>query len=66
MYNQTTLIFYLIKNQLKKERGWEVAKPIIELKDVVKVYDNKTILDNINLSINKGDFVTLLGPSRKW
>lgn len=43
--------------------GWEVTKPIIELKNVVKKYDNKTILRNINLSINKGEFVTLLGPS---
>lgn len=40
-----------------------VTKPIIELKNIVKKYDNKTILKNINLSINKGEFVTLLGPS---
>ena len=43
-----------------------MAKPIIELKDVVKTYDDKVILNHINLSINKGEFVTLLGPSRKW
>lgn len=40
-----------------------MVKPIIELKNVVKKYDDKEILKNINLSINKGDFVTLLGPS---
>lgn len=38
-------------------------KSIIELKNVVKIYDDKTILKNINLKIKKGDFVTLLGPS---
>lgn len=38
-------------------------KPIIELKNVVKKYDDRTVLKNINLVINKGEFVTLLGPS---
>lgn len=38
-------------------------KPIIKLKNVVKKYDDKIILENVNLSIKKGDFVTLLGPS---
>ncbi len=38
-------------------------KPVIELKNIVKKYDEKTILKNINLKINKGEFITLLGPS---
>ena len=38
-------------------------KPIIELKNIVKKYDQKTILKNVNLAIKKGEFVTLLGPS---
>lgn len=38
-------------------------KPIIELKNVLKKYDDKTVLQNVNLVINKGEFVTLLGPS---
>ncbi|MCU4117429.1 ABC transporter ATP-binding protein [Mycoplasma zalophi] len=37
--------------------------PIIELVDVVKEFENKTVLDHINLSINRGEFITLLGPS---
>nr|WP_277869729.1 ABC transporter ATP-binding protein [[Mycoplasma] phocae] len=37
--------------------------PIIELVNIVKEYDEKTVLDNVNLSINKGEFITLLGPS---
>ncbi|MBD5423116.1 MAG: ABC transporter ATP-binding protein [Mycoplasma sp.] len=39
------------------------GRPIIELKNIVKIYDDKTILKNINLKIGQGDFVTLLGPS---
>ncbi|WP_406614839.1 ABC transporter ATP-binding protein [Mycoplasmopsis hyopharyngis] len=36
---------------------------IIQLKDVVKEFDDKKVLDNVNLDITKGEFVTLLGPS---
>ncbi|MCR5742403.1 MAG: ABC transporter ATP-binding protein [Lachnospiraceae bacterium] len=37
---------------------------IIELKDVKKSYDgNTTVIENINLEIKRGEFVTLLGPS---
>ncbi|EIE40701.1 spermidine/putrescine transport system ATP-binding protein PotA [Mycoplasmopsis canis UFG4] len=38
-------------------------KHIIELKNIVKTFDNKTVLNNIDLKINRGEFVTLLGPS---
>ena len=38
-------------------------KPIIEVKNVSKFFGEKTALDNINLSIRKGEFVTILGPS---
>lgn len=38
-------------------------KHIIELVDVVKEFDNKTVLKNINIKIKKGEFVTILGPS---
>lgn len=37
---------------------------IIEIKNVTKVFeDGVTVLDDINLSIKRGQFVTLLGPS---
>ena len=36
---------------------------IILLEHVSKHYDGKTVLDDINLYIRKGEFVTLLGPS---
>lgn len=38
-------------------------KVVVELKNVSKEYDGQMVLDNINLSIKKNEFVTLLGPS---
>ncbi len=36
---------------------------IIELKKVSKSYDGKPVVNNLSLTIKKGEFVTLLGPS---
>ncbi|MCK5763640.1 MAG: ATP-binding cassette domain-containing protein, partial [Clostridiales bacterium] len=36
---------------------------IIEFKNVKKTYDRKIVLDNINIEVNPGDFITLIGPS---
>ncbi len=36
---------------------------IISLQNVSKVFDGVTVVDNVNLDITKGEFVTLLGPS---
>lgn len=36
---------------------------IIEVRNVHKNYKEKVVLDNINLSVKKGEFVTILGPS---
>ncbi|MDE5618124.1 MAG: ABC transporter ATP-binding protein, partial [Clostridia bacterium] len=36
---------------------------IIELKNLCKKFGDKTVVDNVNLTVKKGDFVTLLGPS---
>lgn len=37
---------------------------LIELKNIKKVYDQDTlVVENLNLEIKKGEFVTLLGPS---
>ncbi len=39
-------------------------EPIIELKNVTKSYeDDVVVIDNVSLTVNKGEFVTLLGPS---
>lgn len=36
---------------------------IIEVKGITKVFDGVTVLDDLNLGIRKGQFMTLLGPS---
>ncbi len=41
----------------------ENRKPVVELQNVKKSFDDKTILKNINLTIYNGEFLTLLGPS---
>lgn len=40
-----------------------MAEKIIELKKVSKIFDGTAVVDNIDLYIRKGEFVTLLGPS---
>lgn len=40
-----------------------MAKPIIELHNIVKYYGANTVVDGINLDIYENEFVTLLGPS---
>ena len=45
-----------MKEQFKSDK-------IIEVKNVTKVFDDVTVIDDINLSIKRGQFVTLLGPS---
>ncbi len=44
-------------------REQRVFDKIIEVKKVTKVFDDTTVIDEINLSIRRGQFVTLLGPS---
>ncbi|MBQ0077536.1 MAG: ABC transporter ATP-binding protein [Bacteroidales bacterium] len=36
---------------------------IIDIRHIKKSYDGKTVLDDINFYVRKGEFVTLLGPS---
>ncbi len=40
-----------------------MARKILELKGINKSYGDTVILDNLNLSVNENEFVTLLGPS---
>jgi len=40
-----------------------VATPIVELLDLTKIYDNKVVVDHLNLSISKGEVFGLLGPN---
>ena len=41
----------------------EENNKIISLSHVSKVYDGVTVVDDFNLDITKGEFVTFLGPS---
>lgn len=36
---------------------------IIEFKDIKKAYDKNVVIPNLNLSINKGEFITIIGTS---
>ena len=38
-------------------------KPIIELRSIKKSYGSNIIINDFNLTINNGEFVTILGPS---
>lgn len=40
-----------------------MGEHIIELENINKSYDDLTVLKNLNLYINKNEFLTLLGPS---
>jgi spermidine/putrescine transport system ATP-binding protein len=39
------------------------SENIITIEQVSHVFGDKTVLDNINLKVGKGEFVTILGPS---
>lgn len=36
---------------------------IIEMKNINKTYDNKIVINDFNLVINKGEFITVIGSS---
>jgi len=40
-----------------------MSEHIIELKNVVKYFDNNLVIDNVSFYVNKGEFITFLGPS---
>lgn len=40
-----------------------MKSPLIELKNIVKSYDENVILDDFSLEVPKNEFITLLGPS---
>ena len=46
-----------------KDNGKDNMMAYIEFQNLSKSYGSKQVLDDINLSIGKGELVTLLGPS---
>ena len=45
------------------ESGSNQPEPIIRLRNVVKRFDGKTVLDGINLDINRGETMVIMGGS---
>lgn len=41
----------------------KTSAPVVELRDVRKGFDGKDIISHFNLTINHGEFLTILGPS---
>lgn len=41
----------------------EPARPLIEVKDLVKAYDDNVVLDHLNLTIERGETCVLIGGS---
>ena len=40
-----------------------MSENIIELKNIKKVFDDTVVVEDFNLTVKKGEFVTFLGPS---
>jgi spermidine/putrescine transport system ATP-binding protein len=40
-----------------------MGKKIIELKNIVKSFDDEVVVKNLNLYVNENEFITLVGPS---
>ena len=53
----------MAENTVAPTVGAEKFDKIIEIRNVTKVFDDVTVVDDMSLSIKRGDFVTLLGPS---
>ena len=49
--------------QTVDQRALKKSDRIIEVKNITKVFDGVTVIDDMNLAIKRGEFVTLLGPS---
>lgn len=50
-------------SKVKKEKIVKSREKIIEIKNLDFAYSNENILENINLSINKGEIVSIVGPN---
>lgn len=57
IFDENIRHFQKVKDNMGKENC------IISLQGVSKVFDGVTVVDDINLDITKGEFVTFLGPS---
>ena len=44
-------------------RGENMTTPVFELRNIDYYFDNKHVLENINIKINKGEFLAIVGPN---
>jgi lipopolysaccharide export system ATP-binding protein len=51
------------KNKKFRIISFKNSKPILRAKNISKIIDNRSILQNLNLSINPSEIVGLLGPN---
>lgn len=58
-------MIFSLKIFIKKKGDFAMGdlNKIISIKNVSKVFDDVTVVDDFNLDITKGEFVTFLGPS---
>ena len=40
-----------------------MTTPVFELKNIDYYFDNKQVLENINIKINRGEFIAIVGPN---
>src|SRR5699024_10800515 len=45
------------------ERGEKMTTPVFELKNIDYYLENKKVLENINININKGQYLAIVGPN---
>lgn len=52
-----------MKSFIKNTAGSELSGSLVELKDICKQYQNKNVLSHVNLTLEPGHIVGLLGPN---
>ena len=52
-----------VEDKYNKDRKMENGKVIVEMRDVVKRFKNKTALDGVSLDVNRGQIIGLLGSN---
>ncbi len=51
------------RSPLRKKEGCKLGVQMVQLEHVTKEFDDTNVVDDLNLDIKAGEFLTLLGPS---
>lgn len=63
-YIVVNITIYINFNKLYSNmRGENMSSPVFELRNIDYFFDNKHVLENINIKINKGEFLAIVGPN---